>query len=118
MVRLKAAPSRFGSVPPRLARPVDSSGHSKGDVYRKLYNTKRWYRLRYATFIRDGFTCKMCGLRDLSGSGKGLICDHIKPHRHRDEGLFWDQDNLQTLCASCHSGAKQRQEVRDRMLGF
>lgn len=28
--------------------------------------------------------------------------DHIKPHRG-DKELFWDPDNLQSLCHSCHS---------------
>lgn len=35
--------------------------------------------------------------------------DHIKPHKG-DETLFWDPDNLQSLCASCHNRHKQREE--------
>lgn len=29
-------------------------------------------------------------------------CDHIKPHKG-DKKLFFDANNLQSLCASCHS---------------
>ncbi|WP_436096656.1 HNH endonuclease [Bosea sp. LjRoot237] len=35
--------------------------------------------------------------------------DHVKPHKG-DEALFWDQDNLQSLCAACHNRHKQREE--------
>ncbi|MCG8990866.1 HNH endonuclease [Laribacter hongkongensis] len=37
------------------------------------------------------------------------VVDHITPHRG-DQRLFWDSSNWQPLCASCHSGAKQREE--------
>ena len=30
------------------------------------------------------------------------VVDHIKPHRG-DAKLFWDKNNWQSLCASCHS---------------
>jgi 5-methylcytosine-specific restriction protein A len=30
------------------------------------------------------------------------VVDHIVPHRG-DPELFWKEDNLQPLCASCHS---------------
>ena len=41
------------------------------------------------------------------------VCDHIRPHRG-NEALFWDQGNLQCLCAPCHSGEKQRAEQPGR----
>lgn len=31
----------------------------------------------------------------------GNVVDHIKPHLG-DKVLFWDSDNWQTLCPSCH----------------
>jgi 5-methylcytosine-specific restriction endonuclease McrA len=34
--------------------------------------------------------------------------DHVKPHRG-DPALFWHGE-LQSLCASCHSMHKQREE--------
>lgn len=30
------------------------------------------------------------------------VVDHIQPHRNNDV-LFWDMDNLQGLCKSCHA---------------
>ena len=37
------------------------------------------------------------------------IADHIKPH-HGNEALFYDPDNLQSLCAQCHGSAKALKE--------
>lgn len=32
---------------------------------------------------------------------RATVVDHIKPHRG-DQTLFWDRDNWQALCKSCH----------------
>nr|WP_281411231.1 HNH endonuclease [Rhizobium sp. BK316] len=50
----------------------------------------------------------MCGRISLrSGT---MVCDHVEPHRG-DETLFWDPENLQTLCADpCHNRHKQMLE--------
>ena len=37
------------------------------------------------------------------------VVDHIVPHRG-DQRLFWDRTNWQSLCATCHSKHKQREE--------
>lgn len=74
--------------------------------WRKWYRTARWKKLRWATLLRDKFTCQRCGR--LEGNTGKLVCDHIKPHRG-DERLFWDGP-FTTLCASCHSSAKQSEE--------
>lgn len=50
--------------------------------------------LRLVIFERDGRRCRLCGR-----AGR-LECDHIKPWR--DGGAFWDPENLQALCRSCH----------------
>jgi 5-methylcytosine-specific restriction protein A len=39
--------------------------------------------------------------------------DHIQPHRG-DYELFWDSDNWQPLCATCH-GRKTLAEVNARI---
>ena len=35
--------------------------------------------------------------------------DHIVKH-NGDPVKFWDENNLQSLCPSCHSGSKRHQE--------
>jgi hypothetical protein len=39
------------------------------------------------------------------------VVDHVVPHRG-DAALFWDPDNLQSLCKPHHDGSKQSEELR------
>lgn len=39
------------------------------------------------------------------------IVDHITPHRG-DSALFFDEENLQALCKTCHDSGKQSEERR------
>ncbi|NJC06529.1 5-methylcytosine-specific restriction endonuclease McrA [Sphingomonas kaistensis] len=73
------------------------------------YNTSRWRKLRWSILLRDRFTCQMCGRVEVVTSL--LVADHKQPHRG-SERLFWDENNLQTLCKSpCHDKHKQAQEA-------
>jgi 5-methylcytosine-specific restriction endonuclease McrA len=29
--------------------------------------------------------------------------DHIVPHQGQDDPMFWDEENLRTLCHACHN---------------
>lgn len=44
------------------------------------------------------------------------IVDHIKPHK-QDINLFFNPDNLQSLCKHCHDSHKQRQEKSGYLTG-
>lgn len=80
----------------------------EAQAYSALYKTGRWRKLRWAMLVRDRFTCRMCGrvMHDTSQ----LVADHIKEHKG-DEALFWDEDNIQTLCKTpCHDSLKQSME--------
>lgn len=37
------------------------------------------------------------------------VVDHIEPHRG-SESLFWNESNWQSLCVTCHSSTKQKEE--------
>jgi 5-methylcytosine-specific restriction endonuclease McrA len=105
-------PPRLGGLPSQLGSlPIDAAGQERQrtafNPLRALYRTARWARLRWSILARDMFTCQMCGR--IEGDTSKLVCDHRQPHRG-DLTLFWDEDNLQCLCAPCHSGAKQRLE--------
>lgn len=76
-------------------------------AWRPWYSLKRWSLLKDATHLRDGYQCRMCGR--LHPTRQGLVADHIQPHKG-DPALFWDPDNLQTLCQPCHDRHKQAQE--------
>lgn len=44
------------------------------------------------------------------------VVDHIVPHRG-DQQKFWDENNRQSMCATCHSSYKQRLEKSGRVVG-
>lgn len=111
--RLKAAPFRIGLAPSETAgqTPGAMRGASAARVkapWSGWYKLAAWRRLRLKVFLRDGYVCAMCGR--LEGDTSKLTCDHRQPHRG-DQALFWDEDNLQTLCTEpCHVKHKQKQE--------
>ncbi len=104
MGRLKAMPARLGRMPERLQRVAEPDRDARPD-YHAWYKTAAWQRLRWQVLLRDRFTCQMCCV--IEGRKGQLVADHKHPHRG-DEGLFWDPDNLQCLCKTCHDSTKQR----------
>jgi hypothetical protein len=58
--------------------------------------------------------CTMCIER--GRTTPATVVDHVEPH-HGDPDLLYDPANLQSLCAPCHDGAKQREEVTGRVSG-
>lgn len=116
MGRLKQAPSRLATLPPRLTTvpaPANEAERSRirdQDVaWRKWYKTARWQKLRWSVLVRDLFTCQRC--RRIEADTSQLVADHKTPHRG-DEALFWDDRNLQCMCKPCHDKDKQREERR------
>lgn len=78
-----------------------------------LYNTRRWKLLRANQLFAHPMCC-MChaqGYRVLA-----TVADHRKPHRG-DPVLFFDPDNLQSLCKLHHDSAKQAEEKGGHMIG-
>lgn len=74
--------------------------------HHRLYCTAAWRHLRLAQ-LRAEPLCRMC--KALGQLVPATVADHVKPHRG-DLELFRDPDNLQSLCARCHSSHKQAQE--------
>jgi 5-methylcytosine-specific restriction enzyme A len=83
--------------------------------YRKLYMTKQWQHLRKQALLRDNYRCQhnRCGVILTSGVSKpnSAVVHHIKPHKG-DLDLFFDLNNLQSVCWAHHSGAIQLIENR------
>lgn len=110
MAKLTNLKPTVGTLPPRL-------GYATGDEkardrqrsttqhWRVWYNSAEWKRLRIRVFIRDAFTCQMC--QRVEGNTSKLIGDHKTPHRG-DRALFFDENNVHTVCKPCHDGEKQR----------
>lgn len=82
-------------------------------LYKHLYNTKRWYRMRWHQLSTHPLCCMCARLEKITAA---TVADHIKAHRG-DETLFFDPDNLQSLCKPCHDGAKQQLEKSGTLRG-
>lgn len=78
------------------------------------YAKKSWRKLRLRVLAEEPL-CRMCRAKGRLTPADTV--DHIKPHRG-DTQLFWDRDNLQALCASCHNSDKQSEERRETMPKF
>jgi len=70
-----------------------------------LYNTNRWRKLRQQWLAHQPH-CRFC-----QNGTVGRVVDHIVPHKGNEE-LFWNTNNLQTLCQPCHDRVKQKIERR------
>jgi 5-methylcytosine-specific restriction protein A len=60
---------------------------------------RKWRRYRLA-FLASHPLCAECNRN--ARITEATEVDHIKPHGN-DPQLFWDPDNHQSLCKSCHS---------------
>lgn len=94
--------------------PTGDKGRLAANPWRAWYNTTRWRKLRLNILKRDRFTCQWPGCGRVTGDTSQLVADHRRPHRG-DAALFWDEDNLETLCKPCHDGPKQRAEIAARL---
>lgn len=73
-----------------------------------IHNTTAWKKLRYFVLKRDGGKCVLCG----RGAKDNVVLhiDHIKPASLYPE-LYYDIDNLQTLCQDCNLGKSNLDET-------
>ena len=78
----------------------------------RLYKTARWQKRRKYQLIREPL-CRYCA--QMGVITPATVADHVEPHRG-DEEKFWTGE-LQSLCAICHSGAKQSEEATGRKRG-
>ena len=74
--------------------------------WHRLYGS-RWQRYRLVFLMEHPLCADPFGVHEL-GPEPGVVVDHRTPHRG-DVVLFWDGDNHQPLCSSCH-GRKTAEE--------
>ena len=80
----------------------------------RLYDKRRWRR-ESRLFLQRNPLCRMC--QEIGKTTMATLVDHVRPHCD-DPVLFWDEaGNWQSLCSSCHSGAKRELERTGRIRG-
>lgn len=72
----------------------------------RLYDNQRWRRIAK----RHLNLYPLCVPCSQSGRDTGATIVHHKVAHHNDPMLFWAEDNLESVCASCHSGTKRIKE--------
>jgi len=70
---------------------------NRSQVYKEVYNTRRWRRLRDAKLNAHPL-CELCQAQGLTMPAD--MVHHLKPIR--SGGNAWAWDNLQSLCNDCH----------------
>lgn len=83
-------------------------------TWRHLYGRARWKRLREYQ-LATAPLCGYCLRREIVT--EATVVDHIVPHKG-DEALFFDPDNLQSLCAPCHDSTKRLEELGHTVITF
>ena len=98
-----------------MSRISDKWRAPEAEEYRKLYNQKQWKVLREKVLFRDQYTCQHKGCNAMLKRGRtsprSAVVHHIKPHKG-DLELFYDINNLTSVCAACHNGDIQSIESK------
>ena len=102
-MKLTTLKPRVATLDTRKGMPPPGSGQAGG--FSNLYSHRRWRRKREEQLYLQPL-CEFCARRGVVKAA--TTADHVQPHRG-DLEKFW-YGALQSLCAPCHSGEKQRQE--------
>lgn len=94
------------------------SGYDDNRAWRHLYKRVGWERLRRDQLESNPFCC-FCAESTPLGEMPTVaeVVDHKTPHKG-DERLFFDPNNLQSLCKLCHDSRKQKMEKGKKVMAF
>ena len=101
-------------LPPKKPRSweVQRPPQSGRNFVNPWYHTTAWRKLR-AAILRDSPYCVECKRQNIVKLAN--VVDHIKPVStgatlFDKERLMWDENNLQTLCDSCHNSKSGKEK--------
>lgn len=80
------------------------------EKYPELYGSMQWRHIRLAVLDRDEFLCQQClrmGRETLLSISSPV--HHKTPHKG-DRKLFFDMENLESVCKCCHDTIMQMAE--------
>lgn len=73
-------------------------------------DSMRWRKFRRTILSRDGYICVRCWQKFNILNNKSLEVHHIKPKKEYSH-LTYEEDNCITVCKSCHSVFKDKDEL-------
>jgi hypothetical protein len=88
---------------------------------KQIYETKRWKNVAKSVRERDDFRCQSCGVRQ-SEQHRKLDVHHIRPAKSLikddkvDDKAVFDEQNLVTLCPSCHLSKWEGIPLRPKLI--
>lgn len=85
---------------------ISSSTWRSGKTTAQRGYGARWQSYRFR-FLQMSPLCSYCLKQDRVTFAN--VVDHIVPHKG-DKDLFWDESNHQSLCSSCYSSIKKKEE--------
>lgn len=94
----------------------------KAELYRRLYRDPRWCGpngIRHQALVRDLYTCQRCNCLMITGNRhhpRAAVVNHKAPHKG-DEALFFDLENTEAVCKSCHDTLIQKEGARGYTIG-
>lgn len=101
--RVQTAPDRIGTINPDSWRAGKETAAQRGYGY-------KWQKARLVHLQAH----PLCAYCEKAGRVTAAnVVDHATPHRG-DMTLFWDRSNWASLCTTCHSSVKQREEAEAR----
>lgn len=89
-------------------------GRGQSAAWQHLYKRSRWLKMRDRQLSREPLCAYCLRAEDVT---EATVVDHIKEHKG-DEELFFDDNNVQSLCKRCHDSVKQREELGQTVVRF
>ncbi len=97
--------------PPHLQHiKVPEAQGRRTNPNQELYNSTRWRKTSKAGLKAEPL-CRKCAKEGRVKAGR--LRDHIVPYN--EGGDFWDTDNHQTLCDSCHNKKSASESHKNRI---
>ena len=103
--RLRTLAPRIQAAAPRLREPTGTGWRAGKTSSAARGYGYRWQKRREQQLRKEPL-CRMCEAQGRVTAA--TVADHVTPHRG-DPALF--DGSLQSLCATCHSSVKQREDI-------
>ena len=91
---------------PSVRQRRDDRRSPEAAEYRRLYKTARWRILRLQQLAAEPL-CQKCSTDEHPVSA--TVVNHKQEHKG-DLALFFDPENVESVCAPCHDGPIQQTE--------